>query len=136
MSEIDHPILFFDGLCNLCNGAVKTVLEHDRRGSLRFASLQSELADRLLRPRGIDPDELQSLVLYHEGQVYTHSTAALQTAKLMGGPMSLMYYLKVFPRFMRDRVYNFVARNRYRWFGKREACMLPRPEWKARFLSV
>jgi predicted DCC family thiol-disulfide oxidoreductase YuxK len=133
---VDYPILFFDGVCNLCNGAVQTVLENDRRGLLKFASLQSPLADELLRPLGVDPSALSSLVLYHGGRAYTHSEGALLTARLMGGSFAYLYYLRLFPRFLRDWVYDFVGRNRYRWFGKREECMLPRPEWRDRFVSV
>ena len=130
------PILFFDGVCNLCNGAVQTVLLNDRRGELRFASLQSDLAAELLPPVGIDPSALSSLVLYHDGRAYTHSDGVLRTAKLMGGPFAYLAHLRIFPRALRDWVYNFVARNRYRWFGKEASCILPRPEWRDRFLAV
>ncbi len=135
---MDHPypILFFDGHCNLCNGAVQTILLNDRRGLLRFASLQSPLAAELLLPRGVDPAALDSLVLYENDRVYTHSEGALRAARLMGGPFAVLYYLRVVPRFLRDAVYNLIGRNRYRWFGKRESCILPRPEWKTRFLSA
>ncbi len=134
--DLSHPILFFDGRCNLCNGAVQTVLLNDRRGLLRFASLQSELAAELLPPLGVDPAALTSLVLYDDGRIFTRSEGALRAARLMGGPFAWLYYLRIFPRFLRDGVYDFVGRNRYRWFGKRESCLLPRPEWKSRFLSV
>ena len=133
---VDSPILFFDGVCNLCNGAVQTVLKNDRRGLLKFASLQSSLAEELLLPLGVDPSALSSLVLYQNGRAYTRSEGALRTAHLMGGSFAYLYYLRLFPRFLRDWVYDFVGRNRYRWFGKREECMLPRPEWKDRFVSV
>lgn len=130
------PILFFDGVCNLCNGAVQTVLRYDRRGVLQFASLQSSLAAELLPSHGIDPTALQSLVLYEGGRVYVRSEAALRAARWMGGPFAALYYLRLFPSSLRDWVYDLVGRNRYRWFGKREHCMLPRPEWRSRFVSV
>lgn len=130
-----QPILFFDGHCNLCNGTVQVVLENDRRGKLHFASLQSDLAKELLPRHGVDLAALDSLVLYDQGRVYLRSEAALRMARLMGGPFAAMYYLRIFPRFLRDWVYDIVARNRYRWFGKREDCMLPRPEWRTRFLT-
>ncbi|WP_420458321.1 thiol-disulfide oxidoreductase DCC family protein [Neolewinella sp.] len=130
------PVLFFDGVCNLCNGAVQTVLKYDRRGQLKFASLQSELAAELLPQLGIDPEALKSLVLYENGTAYTRSEAALRTARLMGGSFATLYYLRLFPRSLRDWVYDLVGRNRYRWFGARAECMLPRPEWRARFVST
>jgi predicted DCC family thiol-disulfide oxidoreductase YuxK len=133
--DTSGPILFFDGVCNLCNGAVQTVIRHDRRGQLRFASLQSELAAELLPPLGIDPDALNSLVLYHHGRVYTKSDGALRTARLMGGSFAYLDYLRVFPTLLRDAVYGFVARNRYRWFGREASCILPKPEWRDRFVG-
>ncbi|MBC6992734.1 thiol-disulfide oxidoreductase DCC family protein [Neolewinella lacunae] len=130
------PVLFFDGLCNLCNGAVQWFLLNDREGNLRFASLQSELAQELLPAAGVDPTALSSLVLYDNGVAYTESDGALRATALLGGVYRpLARFLRFFPRVLRDAVYRLIAANRYRWFGKREACLLPRPEWKARFLG-
>lgn len=132
----DHPILFFDGHCNLCSGAVQWFLKRDRRGVLRFASLQSELARKLLPPLGVDPGQLSSLVLYKGGKAHTHSSGALRAYRLLGGiyrPLSALGL--AFPRLLRDGVYDFIARNRYRWFGRSEECWLPRPEWKQRFVG-
>ena len=135
MSTTDHPILFFDGVCNLCNGAVQWLLTNDKRGELRFASLQSELAQELLPLAGVDPAKLESLVLYKDGQALQLSDAALGTGALLGGVWTPLAKVgRVFPRFFRDGLYKVIARNRYRWFGKREECTLPRPEWRARFL--
>lgn len=131
-----HPILFFDGHCNLCNGSVQWFLTHDKKEVLRFASLQSDLAAELLPQAGIDPKELSSLVLLHNGKGYTKSDGALQTGALLGSwyrPLARVGML--FPRFLRDGVYDIIARNRYRWFGRQEECWLPRPEWKARFVG-
>lgn len=133
--DTSHPILFFDGVCNLCNGSVRFILENDRRGVLRFASLQSDTAAELLPQYGIDPKALNSVILYENGRIYTHSDSVLRTFKLMGGPWAYLYYLGIVPRPIRNWVYDFIGRNRYRWFGKREACMLPRPEWQPRFLD-
>ncbi|MTB49396.1 thiol-disulfide oxidoreductase DCC family protein [Lewinella sp. W8] len=131
-----HPILFFDGVCNLCHGAVQWFLKRDKRGVLRFASLQSDLAAELLPKHGVDLEALSSLVLYRDGKVYTHSDGAMEAARLLGGVWTpLSTALKIFPRGLRDAVYNWIAANRYRWFGKKEACWLPRPEWKARFVG-
>lgn len=135
MNAPTGPILFFDGICNLCNGAVQTILLNDKRGILKFASLQSDLARKLLPPTGVDPSALSSMVLYDEGRAYTHTDGVLRAARHMGGKFAYLYHLRLFPRFLRDGVYNLVARNRYRWFGRREECTLPRPEWKDRFIS-
>ena len=134
--DTTHPILFFDGVCNLCNGAIQFILKNDRRGELRFASLQSDLAEELLPPFGINPRDLNSVVLYEYGTVYTRSSSVLRTLKLMGGPLSYLAVFGIIPRRIRDFFYNYVSHHRYNWFGKREECMLPRPEWKARFLEL
>ncbi len=133
--DTSHPILFFDGVCNLCNGAVQFILKNDRRGELRFASLQSQLAEELLPPFGIDPKDLNSVVLYENGTVYTRSSSVLRTLKLMGGPLSYLTIFGIIPRRIRDFFYNYISHHRYNWFGKRESCMLPRPEWNARFIE-
>lgn len=134
--KTEHPILFFDGVCNLCNGAVQWFLLRDKVGKLRFASLQSELAQQLLPTAGVDPTGLSSLVLLEGNRVYTKSSGALRAASYLGGGWGKAgKLLAIFPAGLRDGVYDFIARNRYRWFGKEEACWLPRPEWKARFLG-
>ena len=129
------PILFFDGVCNLCSGAVQFMLRHDRRGELKFASLQSELARELLPPAGVDPTALSSLVYYENGRAYTHSSGALRAFRSLGGPLGRLYHLRLFPRGLRDRVYDFIADHRYRWFGREDECWLPTPEYRARFLG-
>jgi len=103
---------------------------------LRFASLQSDLASELLPAVGVDPTGLSSLVVYHQEQAFTKSDGALYAAELLGGwHRPLAKVLRIFPRGLRDWVYDTIAANRYRWFGKRDACMLPRPEWKGRFVG-
>ena len=134
--DTTHPILFFDGVCNLCNGAIQFILKNDRRGELRFASLQSDLAEEMLPPFGINPKDLNSVVLYENGTVYTRSSSVLRTLKLMGGPLSYLAVFGIIPRRIRDFFYNYISHHRYNWFGKREQCMLPRPEWNARFLEL
>ncbi|NJC25966.1 putative DCC family thiol-disulfide oxidoreductase YuxK [Lewinella antarctica] len=136
MNATSHPILFFDGVCNLCNGAVQWLLANDKKGELRFASLQSDLAQELLPAAGIDLATLDSLVLYRDGRAQIYSDAALGTGQLIGGVYGKLARLGfLVPQFLRNGVYRFVARNRYRWFGKRAECMLPRPEWKPRFVG-
>jgi predicted DCC family thiol-disulfide oxidoreductase YuxK len=131
-----HPILFFDGVCNLCNGAVQWFITRDKNERLRFASLQSDLAQELLPPAGVNPSSLSSLVLLEGGKAYSKSTGALRATSHLGGIWSpLATALRIFPSFIRDGVYDLIAKHRYKWFGKEEACMLPRPEWKHRFVG-
>jgi predicted DCC family thiol-disulfide oxidoreductase YuxK len=129
-----HPILLFDGVCNLCDASVQRVIKADRADLFRFASLQSEAAQELLRQSDLSEDHLKSVVLYHQDRFYTHSDAVLESARLLGGAWSLLYVFKIIPRFIRDGIYNWIARNRYRWFGKKDQCMIPTPELKSRFL--
>lgn len=130
----EPPVLLFDGVCNLCNAAVQWVLLRDRRGLFRFAALQSEVGKRLLREHGMDTENIDTVVLVQEREVFLRSDAALEIAWKVGGFWRIFYIFKIVPRFLRDVVYDFVARNRYRWFGRQAACMLPRPEWSGRFL--
>jgi predicted DCC family thiol-disulfide oxidoreductase YuxK len=133
------PLILFDGVCNLCNAAVQWVIARDDDARFRFASLQSEAARLaligVLGPEGVDslPD---SIVLMDETGVHTRSSAAIRIAEGLGRPYSLLSVGRVLPRPLRDAVYDFVARNRYRWFGRRETCMVPTPELTARFVDA
>lgn len=129
-----RPVLLFDGVCNLCSASVQTVIRFDKQKKFLFASLQSDAARELLRDSGLREDHLDSVVLYYKGTFYTHSDAALHAARLMGGGWTLVYGFIVLPKFVRDGIYNWIARNRYRWFGKKDECWLPTPDLKARFL--
>jgi predicted DCC family thiol-disulfide oxidoreductase YuxK len=133
-SSTDGPVLLFDGVCNLCNGTVQFLLRIDRRATLRFATLQSEIGTQLLQEAGYQGPPLDSVVLIANGRLSTHSDAVLETARLLGFPWSLAYGFKAVPRAIRDALYRRVARNRYAWFGKRAQCLLPTPDLKARFL--
>lgn len=126
--------MLFDGVCNFCNASINFVIEHDSSGYFRFAPLQSEIGEELTAKYGIDRIETDSVVLVENGKVYTHSDAALGIARHLNGVWSWAYALRVVPRPLRDLVYRLVARNRYRLFGRREACMIPTPEIRARFL--
>ena len=128
-------LLLFDGVCNLCNGFVQWVIVRDKKGVFKFAALQSETGQQELKKLGKNTETFDSVVLIAGSKVLTQSDAAIEVAAQLGGIWSLAPLLRVFPRFLRNAVYNWVARNRYRWFGKREQCMLPRPEWKDRFLT-
>ncbi len=133
---MNGPILFFDGVCNLCQGAVQFVIRRDKTAKIRFASLQSEAGKRameVVRQRyGRVPD---SLILLENDHYYIESDAALRVAGHFSGGWKLLYGLRWVPRFIRDSVYRLVAKKRYRWFGKKEECWLPRPELKERFLE-
>jgi predicted DCC family thiol-disulfide oxidoreductase YuxK len=142
----DAPVVLFDGTCNFCDGAVHFVIDHERGSSLRFAALQSEagaaLLDRSTTPEkarqlreGVtgdgDPD---SLALVENGRVYTHSTGALRIARYLRWPWSWVAAFWIVPRPIRDAVYRWFARHRYGWFGKTDACRVPTPAFRARFL--
>jgi predicted DCC family thiol-disulfide oxidoreductase YuxK len=129
-------IILYDGVCNLCNSSVQFVIKHDRRGFFRFASLQSEMAATLLPTTADQREPLASVVYIFDGQVYTKSTAALKIARHLDGLWPALYIFIAVPKFIRDAVYNWIARNRYRWFGKQETCWMPTPELKHRFLSA
>ena len=126
-------MLLFDGVCTLCNGFVRFVIARDPAGRFQFAPLQSDAARRVL---GAAPQPLpDSLVLVENGRLFTRSTAALRVARGLRFPWPLAYVFVAVPRPVRDYLYDAVARNRYRWFGRRESCMVPTPELRARFLD-
>ncbi|QDE71635.1 thiol-disulfide oxidoreductase DCC family protein [Myxococcus xanthus] len=128
-------VVLFDGVCNLCNGAVNFIIDRDPSSYFHFAALQSEQAAALLAPLGRVPEvEPQSFILVEDGEVYERSTAALRIARRLGGGWVLLYAFMVVPRVLRDAVYRLVARNRYRMFGKADSCRMPTPELRARFL--
>ena len=130
-----QPVIFFDGVCNLCNGAVQFTIERDLKNIFRFASLQSEYAKTALTPFNVSPEELDSFILLENGKVYKRSTAALRVAKKLNGLWPLLYGFIIVPRFIRDAVYNYVGKNRYKWFGKQESCWVPTPALKSKFYS-
>ncbi|MBO6516042.1 MAG: DUF393 domain-containing protein [Bacteroidia bacterium] len=131
----EHPILFFDGVCNLCNSSVDFVVRNDKRKHFRFAALQSNTAAKLLGDHSINLDDPSSFILYQNGMIQHKSSAALAVLNKLGFPFSLARIFKVLPLFIRDRVYDLVARNRYRWFGKKETCRFPTEEERGLFLD-
>ena len=132
---VAHPVLLFDGVCNLCHGAVRFVLDHDREARFRFAPLQSEVGRALLARFELDPAALDTIVLIDEAGAHLRSDAALRIARRLGAPWSWLGPLAAIPRPLRDAVYDFIARRRYRWFGRKDVCPIPRPEWRERFLA-
>lgn len=138
MAELpeNKKIILFDGVCNLCDGAVQFIIKHDKKDVFRYASLQSEIGKKLVAERGMDPEEIDSIMLIEPGVAYYRkSTAALEIARDLSGGYSLLKNFLLIPEIMRDGVYDFIANNRYRWFGKKEQCMIPTPELKAKFLD-
>jgi len=132
LKETQRPILFFDGECNLCNRAVQYIIRHDKKEQFLFAPLQSEAGKELLQ---VMPGNVpNSMILYYRGIYYVRSNAALHTARLLGGWRSWLYALTALPCSLRDPFYNLIARNRYKWFGKSDTCMVPTKELEARFL--
>lgn len=134
MNTSEHPILLFDGVCNLCNSSVQFIVKRDKDATFRFASLQSEEAQELLDAFDDKPGDLSSVILVEDSKLYARSTAALRIARRLGGAWPLLYGFIIIPQPIRDGVYNWIARNRYRWFGKKDQCMIPSPDLKSRFL--
>jgi predicted DCC family thiol-disulfide oxidoreductase YuxK len=127
-------VVLFDGVCNFCNATINFIIEHDRTGYFKFAPLQSETGERLMAEHGIDRIETDSVILVENGKAFTHSDAALRIARRLDGIWSWVYAFRVVPRFIRDAAYKIFARHRYRLFGRQDACMMPTPEIRARFL--
>ena len=129
------PILLFDGHCNLCNAWVQYVVKRDSTSTIRFASIQSGAGRRLLEEHKIDVNYIDSLVLFEEERFSVSSNAALRTLSYFDGWERHLIFLSVVPQSLRDLVYRFIAKNRYKWFGRREQCMVPTAELSKRFLQ-
>lgn len=125
----------FDGICNLCNQSVQFVIEHDKKNQFQFASLQSDFGQNFLKENNLDATQFDSVVFIEDDKFYTKSSAALKISKYLDGITSLLTIFMIVPKPLRDVVYSFIAKNRYRWFGKQESCWLPSPELKAKFLD-
>lgn len=135
-TEQGKKIILFDGVCNLCNGAVTFIIKRDKDDLFRYAALQSEPGKELAAKHGIVTSKTDSIILIDGDRHYTKSSAALRIARNISGVYPLLYGLMVLPPLMRDRLYDLIAQNRYRWFGKRESCMVPTPELKEKFLHT
>ncbi|WP_224490451.1 thiol-disulfide oxidoreductase DCC family protein [Robertkochia flava] len=136
--EAGKKVILFDGVCNLCNGAINFVIKRDHQDRFRYASLQSEIGKALLKERKIDTNEIDSIVLIEPGVAYfVKSDAALEIAEGLGWPWKTLYVFNyILPVQLRDKLYDFVARNRYRWFGKKDQCMIPTPALRSKFLDA
>lgn len=134
-SELPDRILLFDGVCNLCNASVNFIIDRDPQVRLHFAALQSEAGLAQLRKYALDQQDLDSMVFIEQGRAYTQSDAALRVSRYLTFPWSLGGIFLLIPRFFRNAIYAYIARHRYRWFGKQEQCRIPTPELRARFLD-
>lgn len=129
-----HGIVLFDGVCNLCTGSVLFILQRDKKDYFRFASLQSDEAGKLLEGTTLTHD-LDTFVLVENGIIYNRSTAALRVARKLSGLWPVLYLFIIVPKFIRDGVYRLISANRYKWFGKKESCMIPTPEVRQKFIA-
>ena len=130
----DKTVLLFDGYCNFCSSTVQFIFEHEKNNRLHFASLQSETGRELLKHYNIDPEKTDSLVLIENNQAYVKSSAALRLARYLKALYPLLFGFIIIPPFLRNLVYDYIARHRYKWFGKSESCMLPDKQLATRFL--
>lgn len=131
----NKSIVFFDGVCNLCNSSVNFIIKHDTNKQFLFASLQSDAAKELMLHYGIEKFEITTILLIEKEKLYDKSTAILKIAKHLNNGIKFCYVFIIFPKYLRDLVYNFIAKRRYKWFGKRESCMIPSLKFKNRFLD-
>lgn len=130
-----NGIVLFDGVCNFCNGSVNFIIERDTENYFKFAPLQSEIGQELLEKYNINKAETDSVIVIEDGAAYTYSTGALKVARHLDGAWSWLYGFIIVPKFLRDFAYKTFAKNRYRLFGKTDACMMPTPKIKERFLG-
>lgn len=129
-------IVLFDGVCNLCNSSVNFIINHDKKTQFLFASLQSDAAKEILLQFPSKKVNFDSIVLIEQEKFYDKSTAVIRILKHLGGRYKLLYCFIIIPEFIRDMPYNYIAKNRYKWYGKRESCMVPTAELKKRFLDL
>lgn len=128
-------VVLFDGVCNLCNGAVQFIIKRDKSSKFLFASLQSDFGQSQLQKFGLDPAKLHSIITLENGKFCERSDAALKIASGLAQPWPMLGVFKIFPQFFRNWVYDLIAKNRYKMFGKRESCMIPTPELKKKFVG-
>jgi len=128
------PIIFFDGVCNLCNGAINFIIDRDKKAYFKFAPLQSKISKKYIPESVIKNTD--SIILWEGDQLHSKSTAALKVARHLDGAWKGLYVLIIIPKFIRDFIYDFIAKNRYKWFGKRDSCRMPTEDIKNRFLEM
>lgn len=131
----EYAYIFFDGVCNFCNSTVNYVIRKDKQDYFRFVPIQEPAGQALCKQLNIDPLEADTFILYDKGIVYKRSTAALRISRKLSGPIKLLYGFIIIPRFLRDGIYRIIAKNRYKWFGKKDSCMIPDSEVRDKFLT-
>jgi len=131
----DKSIILFDGICNLCNSSVNFIIKNDKKEHFLFASLQSDAAKDILLQYQVKKIKFDSILLIENGEIFEKSRAALRISRNLDGAYRFIYFLKIIPKFLTDWIYEIIARNRYKWFGKKEFCMIPSSQVKNRFLS-
>lgn len=131
---MNSHLIMFDGMCNFCNYWVNFIIDHDKQKYFKFNSLQSNIAQNFLKRKNLDLPKMDTIVLMMNEKVYFKSSAALQIAKKLNGFWKVVYILAIIPEPLRDLIYNFIARNRYKWFGRRESCRIPTEDESDRFL--
>ncbi len=131
----ENAIVLFDGMCNFCSGSAMFIIKRDRKGYFRFAAFQTDPGRSLLQEYDIEPEKFDSLILIEKGKVYRRSVAALRIARRLMGGWPVFYAFIIIPSFIRNFFYDLVARNRYRWFGKRKTCFIPDQDIRNRFIS-
>ena len=129
-----EKVIVFDGVCNFCNATVDFVMRHDPQGKFKFGTLQSEPAQKILSRWGLHTEDFETFLLLEEGRVFTKSTAALKIAKHLTSPWFLLVMFRIVPRTIRDGIYDFICRRRYRWMGKRDTCRVPSSAERERFV--
>ena len=131
----DKKIILFDGVCNLCDASIQYIIKHDKKDVFRFVSLQSKLGEKIINYIGVDTDKTDSMILYlPKIAYYTKAEAVLRVAKELGGLVSMLNIFSILPKFIQNFGYDILAKNRYKWYGKKENCMMPTPEISSKFL--
>ncbi|KGO83520.1 thiol-disulfide oxidoreductase [Flavobacterium beibuense F44-8] len=132
---VNKKIILFDGVCNLCDSTVQFIIKRDKKDIFRFVALQSELGEQIIKHIGVDRFKTDSIILYEPGVAYYYKAeAAIKIAANLGGLFPLMNIFSVLPKSLSNSVYDYIAKNRYKWYGKKDECMIPTPEMKAKFL--
>lgn len=134
MKNKQNDVVLFDGVCNLCNDAITFIIKRDKKNHYRFAALESDIGAMYLKKHHINPQEMDSIILIRGERAYTKAGAALRIAQKMSGLWPLLYAFIIIPKFISNAVYDYIARNRYQWFGKKESCMIPTPQLRDKFL--
>jgi predicted DCC family thiol-disulfide oxidoreductase YuxK len=131
----ERPVILFDGVCNFCNNVINFVIKRDKAAEIQYAPLQSAKGQLFAKQYNFSAEELKTFVFIEDGKMYTKSTAALRVCRYLGTLWPAMMAFMIVPKFIRNAVYDLVAKNRYKWFGKKDTCMIPTPDVRNRFIG-